>query len=145
MLKSKWLAISGVALCLGTISVTNVPAQETSVALFCRGPLNTFRSDGGRTIKTPFKWAKEAAGQENPGAGECAWVDRTPQSSEVKQGRDNAIVGNLGPFDNLPVGTFGKICITKANNDLVVRGVVRGSGANAPFVLPPFANDECPS
>src|SRR5262249_33690807 len=101
-------------------------------------------ADGGKTIRTPFKWAKEAAGKTNPGAGECAWIDRLPEPTEVKTGRDNAIHGNLGPFDNLPVGTFGKICVTKENNDIVVRGVVRGSGQNAPFVLPPFNNDGCP-
>ena len=144
MMKSKWLAVSGMsALCLGTVWVSSVPAQEPSAAIYCRGPLNTYRSDGGKTIKTQFKWAKEAAGKENPGAGECAWVDRTPQSAEVRQAPDNAISGNLGPFDNLPVGTFAKICVTKANNALVVRGVVRGT-VNAPFVMPPFTNDGCP-
>jgi hypothetical protein len=146
MIKSKWLAISGMsALCVGTIWVTSVPAQEPSTALFCRGPLTTLRSDGGKTVKTRFKWAKEAAGKANPGAGECAWADRIPEPAEIKQGPDNAITGNLGPFDTLPVGTYGKLCITKANDALVVRSVIRGDGQNAPFVLPPFTNEGCPT
>ena len=116
MIKSKWLAVSGMsALCLGTVWVSSVPAQEPTVALFCRGPLNTFRSDGGKTIKTQFKWAKESASKENPGASECAWFDRTPQPAEVKQAPDNALNGNLGPFESLPPGTFGTFCVTKVS------------------------------
>src|SRR5262245_21929281 len=138
MMKSKWLVIPGIlATAFVATCVTNAPAQEPSVALICRGPLNTYRTDGGKAINTPFKWAKQAASKENPGFGECAWFDRTPEPSEVKTGRDNAIHGALGPFDTLPVGTFGKICVTRAT--MTVRGVVRGDGANAPFVLPPFS------
>ena len=76
--------------------------------MYCRGPLNTLRTDGGKVVKTPFKWAKEAAIKENPGAGECAWADSTPQGFEEARGR-SALVGNLGPFDTLPVGTVAKV------------------------------------
>jgi hypothetical protein len=142
----KWLAISGAsALCFVTVWVADAPAQQQTVALICRGPLLTFRTDGGKTITTPFKWAKDAASKEQPGAGECAWTDRTPQPTEVKEGKDNVVRGNLGPFDNLPVGTFGKFCVNRATNDMMVRSFVRGSGQNAPFVLPPFNNDGCPA
>ena len=121
------------------------PAQGPSDVLFCRGPLSTFRTDGGKTIRTPFKWAKEAATKANPGAGECAWADRAPEPAEMKTGPDNNITGNLGPFDNLPVGTVGKFCVYKANDVLMVRGVVRGTGPTAPFVEPPFTAGGCPS
>src|SRR5437763_1479706 len=100
MIKYRWLAIPALS-ALGFVLVwaANVEAQAPSqVALYCRGPLSTFRADGGKTIRTPFKWAKEAAGKENPGPGECAYVDRKAEASE------NAVMmGNLGPFDNLPV------------------------------------------
>src|SRR5438309_11791537 len=127
MRKSNWLAIPAAwVLCLGTVWVSNAqaPAQGPSYALYCRGQLDTARTDGGKVIKTPFKWAKEAATKENPGAGECAWADRPPQPE--KPGESGAIVGNLGPFDTLPVETYGKICVTRAStNDVVVREVLR--------------------
>ena len=141
----KWLATAGAsALCVATVLVANVPAQAQTTALICRGELHTLRTDGGKTVRTPFKWAKEAAGKENPGAGECAWVDGTPQPTEVKEGRNNTINGSLGPFDNLPVGTYAKFCIDRAKNDMTVKGFVRGTSATAPFVLPPWDNDGCP-
>ena len=140
----KWFAIPAVLMAgFVAVPVTNAPAQEPSVALICRGELRTNRTDGGKVVKTPFKWAKEAASKENPGTGECAWIDRTPLPSEIKTGPDNVINGNLGPFDNLPVGTFGKICVTRAT--LTVRGFVRGTGQTAPFILPPWSNDGCPA
>src|SRR5205085_12637398 len=101
MVKSRWLAIPGaLVLCFGTVWVTNAqaPAQGPSVAVYCRGPLSTFRTEGGKVIRTPFKWSKEAATKENPGAGECAWADGPPQGIESKPGESSAIVGNLGPF-----------------------------------------------
>ena len=140
----KWLAIPAVLVAgFAAVSVTNAPAQEPSVALICRGELRTNRTDGGKVVKTPFKWAKEAASKENPGTGECAWIDRTPLPTEIKTGPDNVINGNLGPFDNLPVGTFAKLCVTRAT--LAIRGVVRGTGPTQPFVLPPWSNDGCPA
>ena len=148
MIKSRWLAIPGASvLCLVTVWVTNAqaPAQEPSLPLYCRGPLSTFRTAGGAIIKTPFKWAKEAASKANPGPGECAWADRPPQATEIKPADDNVMVGNLGPFDDLPVGTYGKICVFRAtNNDLVVRAVTRGTAQNAPFQNPPFSSGGCP-
>jgi hypothetical protein len=56
-------------------------------------------------------------------------------------------VGNLGPFDNTPIGTIGKICVTKGSgNELVVRQIVRQMGhETAPFHRPPFSADGCPS
>src|SRR5262249_60379035 len=118
MIPSRWLVIPMTsALCIVGIwaAIDKAPAQGPSTALICRGPLATFRTDGGKLIRTPFKWAKQAAGKENPAAGECAWVDRTPEAAEIKPDNANAVVGNLGPFDNLPVGTFAKICVNKAN------------------------------
>src|SRR5262249_15583218 len=117
------------------------------------GPLNTFRTDGGRVIKTPFKWAKDAASKATPGPGECAWADRAPQTAEIKTGDANAITGAMGPFDNIPIGTYGKICVSwsgdgAANGNLVVRQIVRGVNPKiAPFHEPPFANDAsgCPN
>src|SRR5712691_7724777 len=104
MIKSRWFAIAGASvLCFATVWVANAqaPTQEPSFALYCRGPLSTFRTEGGKVIRTPFKWAKEAATKENPGPGECAWADRPPQGTE-KPGDSSAIVGNLGPFDSIP-------------------------------------------
>ena len=148
MIKFRWFAIAGASvLCLAPVWVTNAqaPAQQPSFALYCRGPLNTFRAEGGKVIRTPFKWAKEAATKQNPGPGECAWADRPPQDPE-KPGEAGAIMGNLGPFDSIPVGTIGKVCVTKANNnDLVVREVIRQLGhETAPFHRPPFSSTGCP-
>ena len=153
MIKSRWLAIAGASvLCFGAVWVINAQAaaQESSSALYCHGPLSTFRTEGGKVIRTTFKWAKEAASKANPGPGECAWADRPPQDTE-KPGDSSAIVGNLGPFDSLPPATFGKICVSKANspssgqaNDLVVRQVIRQLGhQTSPFHLPPFSAEGC--
>jgi hypothetical protein len=155
MIKSRWLAIAGASvLCVGTVWIANAqaPAQGPSFAVYCRGPLSTFRTEGGKVIRTPFKWAKEAATKANPGAGECAWADGPPQGIENKPGDPGAIMGNLGPFDSIPVGTIGKICVTQAsnpssgqNNELVVRQVIRQLGhETAPFHRPPFSADGCP-
>ena len=107
MIKSRWLAIPGaLVLCVSTAWVTNAqaPAQGPSYAVYCRGQLETLRSEGGKVVKTPFKWAKEVAVKENPGAGECAWAERAPEGIDSKPGDRGVIVGNLGPFDNLPAG-----------------------------------------
>ena len=150
MLKSRWLAVVGASVvCLGGIWLTNTqaPAQESTYPLYCRGPLNTLRTDGGKTIKTPFKWAKEAALKERPGAGQCAWADSTPLGFDSKPGDSAAILGNLGPFDTLPVNTIAKFCVTKASgdgNDLVVRQVLRHLGhQTSPYHIPPFSADGC--
>ncbi len=153
MMKVRWFAIAGASV-LGFAPVwftsAQAPAQqpsaqEPSLALYCRGPLSTFRTEGGKVIKTPFKWAKAAATKENPGAGECAWADLPIE----KPGGDSVILGNLGPFDNIPVGTIGKVCVTKAagqSNDLIVRQIVRQLGhETSPFHRPPFSADGCPS
>jgi hypothetical protein len=172
MIRLRWFAVAGVAalsvapawvsnawvtnVWVTNVWVTNVwvtsawvpyaKAQEPPRAIYCRGPLSTFRTDGGKVVKTPFKWAKEAAMKENPGAGECAWADRAPQGNE-KPGETSTIVGNMGPFDNIPVGTIGKICVTKASGDskdLVVKQIVRQLGhQTAPFHIPPFTADGC--
>jgi len=149
MLKSRWFVIAGASvLCFGAGWVANAqaPAQGPSFAIYCRGPLTTFRTEGGRAIRTPFRWAKDAATKENPGAGECALDDRPPQGAE-KAGDSSAMVGNLGPFDNLPVGTMGKICVSRAgqNNELVVREILRQLGhQTAPFHIPPLSAGGCP-
>src|SRR4051794_5746814 len=79
MLKLSWLGIP-VLLATGFVGVwvTQTTAQEPTVALICRGELRTLRSDGGKVITTPFKWAKQPVAKENPGGGECAWMDRMP-------------------------------------------------------------------
>ena len=156
MIKSGWFAIAGASvLCLAADRVTNAqtPTQEPSFPLYCRGPLSTLRSDGGKAIRTPFKWAKEAAIKEQPGAGECAWADGPPPGIESKPGDGGTLVGNLGPFDTLPEGTIGKVCVAKANNaksgqnnDLIVRQVLRQLGhPTAPFHVPPFSAEGCAS
>ena len=152
MRKSGWFAVGGASvLWLGVVCVADAqPAAQQSSVLYCRGPLNTFRTDGGKTIRTTFKWAKDAAGKENPGPGECAWFDRAPQGTE-KPGGDSVMVGNLGPFDSLPVQTFGKVCVTKVatpgpgqENDFTVKQIVRQLGhQTAPFHVPPFTADGC--
>jgi hypothetical protein len=154
MIKFRWFAIAGASvLCIAPVWVTNAqaPAQQPSFALYCRGPLNTFRAEGGKVIRTPFKWAKEAATKERPGPGECAWADRPPQDPE-KPGEGGAIVGNLGPFDSVPDETVAKICVTRVsnpssgqNNNLVVREVIRQLGhQTSPFHRPPFSAEGCP-
>ena len=150
MVKFGWFAIAGASvLCCAPVWVTSAqaPAQGPSFAIYCRGELKTFRTDGGKVIRTPFKWAKEAATKENPGAGECAWADSPPQGIETTPGESGAILGNLGPFDSIPVGTIGKVCVSKAstNNEVVVRQVVRQLGhETAPFHRPPFTAEGCP-
>lgn len=153
MITFRWFAIAGASvLCIAPVWVTNAqaPAQGPSFAVYCRGPLSTFRTEGGKVIRTPFKWAKEAATKQTPGPGECAWADGPPPGIESKAGDSGVIVGNLGPFDSTPVGTIGKICVSKAssgqNNDLVVRQIVRQLGhETAPFHRPPFSADGCPN
>jgi hypothetical protein len=150
MVKSSWLAVPGaLMLCLGTVWVSNAqaPAQGPSYAIYCRGQLETLRTEAGKVIKTPFKWAKEVAVKENPGAGECAWAERAPAGIDSKPGDRATIVGNLGPFDSIPVGTIGKICVMKASNpnELNARQVVRHLGhSTSPFHLPPFSAEGCP-
>jgi len=151
-MKSSWFAIAGACgFCFGATFVSNAqgPAQGPSYALYCRGHLDTLRTDAGKVIKTPFKWAKEVAVKENPGAGECAWAERAPEGIDSKPGERAVLVGNLGPFDSLPVGTIGKICVSKPSNsnsnELLVRQVVRQPGhETSPFHRPPFSADGCP-
>ena len=70
MVKLRWFAVAGVGVLSGApVWVSYAQAQEPPKAIYCRGPLSTFRTDGGKVVKTPFKWAKEAAMKENPGAG----------------------------------------------------------------------------
>ena len=148
MVRLRWLAIAGasaLSLAGGWVSAAQAPAQGGAFPIYCRGPLSTFRSDGGRVIRTPFKWAKDGATKEQPGAGECAFPDRPPQGQE-KAGDSSTIVGNLGPFDNLPVGTIGKLCVARTGqgNELVVREVLRQLGhQTAPFHIPPFNATGC--
>ena len=150
MSKTKWLAGLGfMLLSFGMVSATSAqaPSQGPSFAVYCRGPLSTFRTDGGKVITTPFKWAKQAAAKETPGASECAWAESAPQGFETKPGDNAAMIGNLGPFDSIPVGTIGKVCVSKAsNNELAVRQVIRQLGhETAPFHRPPFTADGCPN
>jgi hypothetical protein len=155
MFESRWFAVAGASvLCFAAVEMTNAqtPAQGPSYPLYCRGALNTLRSDGGKTIRTPFRWAKEVATKERPGAGQCAWADSQPPGFESKPGENAALLGNLGPFDTLPVGTIGKICVSKASNpgsgpnDLVVREIVRQLGhQTSPFHIPPFTAEGCPN
>jgi len=144
------MAIAGASvLCLAPVWLTNAqtPAQEPSYPIYCRGPLNTFRTDGGKVIRTPFKWAKDAALKDRPGASQCAWADSTPPGFESKPGDSAVIVGNLGPFDTLPVGTIAKFCVSKTNgkaDELVVRQILRQLGhQTAPFHIPPFSAEGC--
>jgi len=129
------------------VSNAQAPAQGPSYAIFCRGQLETLRTDAGKVIKTPFKWAKEVASKERPNAGECAWAEAAAPGIESKAGETATIVGNLGPFDSIPVGTIGKICIMKASNpkEVLARSVIRQPGhSTSPFHLPPFTAEGCP-
>src|SRR5262249_49082730 len=98
MITLRWLAIAGASvLCAGMVEVSNVQAAAApgpSGAVYCRGPLSTARTEGGKVIRTTFKWAKDAATKENPGPGECAWADHAPQGAE-KAGDTAVLVGNL--------------------------------------------------
>jgi hypothetical protein len=150
MNKFAWLAIAGVSvLCVVPVWLTNAqtPAQEPSYPLYCRGPLNTLRTEGGKMIRTSFKWAKDAAMKERPGASQCAWADSTPPGFESKAGDDAVIIGNLGPFDTLPVLTIAKFCVSKASgkaDELVVRQILRHLGhQTAPYHIPPFSAEGC--
>jgi hypothetical protein len=143
----KWFAVAGASvLCCAVSWMANAQApQEPTFAIYCRGPLVTFRTDGGKTIRTPFKWAKEGAIKEVLPAGECARPESPPQGQE-KAGDPGTLVGNLGPFDNLPVQTVGKLCVTHAaqNNELMVKGVLRQLGhQTAPYHIPPLQEGGC--
>ena len=150
MIRFRWLAIAGVSvlsLSAGWVAAAQAPAGGPAFAIYCRGPLATFRSDGGRVIKTPFRWSKDAATKEQPGAGECALPD-SPLAGPEKAGDTSTMVGNLGPFDNLPVGTIGKVCVTRTgqNNEFAVREILRQLGhQTAPFHVPPFNGTGCAS
>ena len=152
MIKSSRAAFAGaLALCFAGVCTTpEVEAQDATYALYCRGPLNTFRTDGGKVIRTPFKWAKDAASKENPGPGECGFAEHRPDGLESKAGESSSMIGNIGPFDSLPAGTFGKLCVTKPGgagpNELAVREIVRQLGHElAPFHRPPFSAAGCSS
>jgi hypothetical protein len=87
--------------------------------------------------------------KENPGAGQCSWADRVPEGTE-QPGTRAVLLGNLGPFDSLPVNTMAKICVSRAdaspgqNNVFVVRQVVRQLGhQTAPYNVPPFNAEGC--
>ncbi len=95
--------------------------------LYCRGPLVTTGDS------TPFKWASEGAGAQNPGPGECAWADRAPRGSEIKSGDSNTISGYLGSFANLPSGEYLEVGVFN-NGDVLVATQVVGN------VKPPFSS-----
>jgi hypothetical protein len=83
MFKSMWLAIPAASvLCCVTVWVANAqapaPAQGPSFAVYCRGPLSTFRTEGARSGHRS-SGRKKLLPRANPGAGECAWADGPPQ------------------------------------------------------------------
>ena len=90
-----------------------------------------------------------AAGDDDTGDGRLRLLNSLLHSFLERQSilESGAILGNLGPFDSTPVGTIGKVCVSKAsnNNELVVRQVIRQLGhETAPFHRPPFTAEGCP-
>jgi subtilase family serine protease len=109
-----------------------------SYPLYCQGPLTTSGTS------TKFKWASQGAGATptGPGPSQCAWADRAPRGSEIKQPGDfNIILGQLGQLANLPRHKYMAIAVYRApardparDNDLVVTEVFG-------FKSPPFSSD----
>jgi hypothetical protein len=109
-----------------------------SYPLYCQGPLTT------NGTSTKFEWASQGAGATptGPGPGRCAWADRAPRGSEIKQPGDfNIILGQLGQLANLPRHKYMAIAVYRApardparDNDLVVTEVFG-------FKSPPFSSD----
>jgi len=65
-------------ICASVFGVQHGAVAQATYPLYCQGPLT------GNGIKAPFKWAKEGAGAQDPGPGECAWADRGPRGSEIQ-------------------------------------------------------------
>jgi hypothetical protein len=135
MIKSAWLAIAGASvLCLAPVWLTNAqtPAQEPSYPLYCRGPLNTLRTEGGKMIRTPFKWAKDAALKER--IAKLEWMDPSTKAQAQKKlatimvkigypdkWRDYSTLKIDRPFRYVRVRSRGVLCVECARRPITKR------------------------
>lgn len=84
-----------------------------SFPLYCQGPLRTvfLPAPNSNTSWTPFKWSSKGASVESAGPGECAWNDRGPRGSEIRDGYGNVICDSLGVVKSLPAGHYLAIAV----------------------------------
>jgi hypothetical protein len=132
-------ASTHILVALGTTNQTyfNIEPGQPYYGFYCQGPLKTSPAP---TPLTPFKWASKGAGAAAPGPGECAWADRAPRGTEIKEGGGNVISGYLNQQANLPVGTFMELGVYNdpaARNDMVVYKAPK-------LVTPPFPSTSAP-
>jgi hypothetical protein len=109
--------------------------EQPFFPLYCQGPLSTSNES---IPTTPFKWASAGAGEASPGPGQCAWADRPPRDTEIKQGDRNTLYGALGTPTDLPAHEFWEIGVFRdpgVDNDLVVTQIV--GIRNPPFLPQP--------
>jgi hypothetical protein len=122
--------------CAGGLSISSACVGQTltvspSYPLFCQGPLHT--SDQ----RTHFQWSKKGAGTEAPAPGQCAWADRGPRGSEIKDGFGNTLDGELdvcnGDFANLSAGKYIELGVHNNQTELSIYSVYG-------YVKPPFSS-----
>ncbi len=116
-----------------------------SYPLFCQGSLST----GSPTpppsgpSSTPFVWSASGAGAQNPGAGQCAWADRSAGGPEIQNGNGNVICDWSGLLAGVPTGVFFEIGIYRdeLHNNCMhltrIIGVVNPPFSSTP-ALPPY-------
>jgi hypothetical protein len=96
-----------------------------------------------------FSWASTSAAVQPPGPSQCAWADRVPQGSELKQGlNSNVVSGSLLPsiyepqpggvrYDVLNQGQYLEIGVYNANRPGVTESLIMTTVVG--FVQPPFS------
>jgi hypothetical protein len=100
-----------------------------SFPLYCQGPLRTVSLPvpNSGTTWTAFKWSNKGASVESAGPGECAWNDRGPRGSEIKDGYGNVICDSSGVVKSLAAGQYLAITVFRdesSDNCMRVTGVL---------------------
>jgi hypothetical protein len=100
-----------------------------SFPLYCQGPLSTVSlpAPNSTTSWTAFKWSSKGASIESEGPGECAWKDRGPRGSEIKDGYGNVICDSSGIVKSLPAGHYLAISVYRdesSDNCMRVTGLL---------------------
>jgi hypothetical protein len=124
-----------------------LPPTQTppSYPLYCMGPLTTGSPTpppSGPTL-TPYVWSATGAGAQSPGAGQCAWADRSAGGVEIQTGNGNSICDWSGLVTGVPAGQYFEVGVYRDplhNNCMRVTrviGVVSPPFSSVP-ALPPY-------
>jgi hypothetical protein len=100
-----------------------------SFPLYCQGPLRTVSlpAPNSNTTWTAFKWSSKGASVESAGPGECAWNDRGPRGSEIRDGYGNVICDSSGVVKSLAAGHYLAITVYRdesSDNCMRVTGLL---------------------